>query len=47
MMQMGLVKEIFMTTTQYEIDDEFIVTNSFEWDGMKFKIGKRKFVEIK
>ena len=37
---MGLVKEIFMTTTQYKIDDEFVVTNSFEWDGMKFKIGQ-------
>ena len=38
---MGLHKEISMTIVRYKIDDDFVVTQSFEWDGKKFSIGQK------
>ena len=38
---MGLDKGISMTTARYKIDDEFVVTQSFKWDGMNFRIGQK------
>lgn len=38
---MGLHKEISMTTVRYKINDDFVVTQSFEWDGKKFIIGQK------
>lgn len=38
---MGLDKEISMTIVRYKIDDEFVVTHSFKWDDMNFRIGQK------
>lgn len=38
---MGLDKEISMTIVRYKIDDEFVVTQSFKWDDMDFRIGQK------